>query len=325
MRACGMPGTDWCRHCSIVDVLTREHLPPRSARNRGRVQERRLSFDHRPEAEIGEWMEGHTRTVLCETCQHNPPEWRYPEEYNKWREAVIPQLEARVRQGNAATGQGALVNVKLPYDRMPGRFSRMVLGMILSALDDPSVVREHSMLTAAIGAGLPRGSKPPNGASIEPWRLLLALADEPWGYTTRLVLAPGGGAVASFVDPPFVYYLHHGSDRPHSTDATDITHWLAWDHAMRLDGPRKSEASLLIPFRFRAYDFAEYHYMLLLGALYAVETDKIPVGAEPHLVRLQKMRLVAKDGDGWILTALGSNELATACVLADRWQLPESR
>ncbi|MHB1800178.1 MAG: hypothetical protein ACYCU5_00720 [Actinomycetes bacterium] len=175
---------------------------------------------------------------------------------------------------------------------MPGRFSRMVLGMVLSALDDPAVVRDHPMLPLAIGAGLPRGSRPPDGASIEPWRLLLGLADEMWGFTTRLVLAPGNAAVACFVDPPFVFYLHHGSEEQlHPTDATDITRWLTWDHATRFDGPRKSGASLLIPFRFRAYDFAEYHYMLLLGALHAVATGRVPVGAEPHLVRLQDMQL----------------------------------
>jgi hypothetical protein len=317
-----MPVTSWCRHCSVIDVLTREHLPPRSARNRGRVRERTLSFDYRPEAELGEWMEGHTRTVLCDTCQHNPPEWRYPEEYNRWREAVVPQLEARVAAGNALTEQGALLKIELPYDRMPGRFTRMVLGMILSAMDDPAVVRDHSILPAAIGAGLPRGSEPPNGASIEPWRLLLGLADEPWGFTTRLVLAPGAGAVASFVDPPFVFYLQHGSEVPHPTDGTDITRWLTWDHSTRFDGPRRREGSLVIPFRFRAYDFAEYHYMLLLGALYAVATGHISLGVEPHLNRLQEMRLVAADGNGWSLTELGSKELANAPVLADRWQGP---
>lgn len=62
--------TGWCRHCLKESVLTFEHLPPRSARNKAWVKERPSPFDFGPQDVLGQWMEGHGRWALCDTCQH---------------------------------------------------------------------------------------------------------------------------------------------------------------------------------------------------------------------------------------------------------------
>lgn len=309
----------WCRHCLSEAELTFEHLPPRSARNKGWVKERPARFDLVPQQILGQWMEGHGRWALCDTCQHNPPDWKYPEEYKKWRERIVPQLESWVAMNGPAVAQGTLIPVTLDYDLMPGRLTRMVIGMLLSTQDDPTVAHANPELRKAIGAGVERGSEPPEGSTIGDWRLLLALADENWGFTTSAVPAPGSGEVLSFVDAPFVFYLYRGDPAAlHESDATDVTDWVGWGHNARFDGPRKRRAAVSLPFRFNAYDFAEFDYMLLLGALHGVQQGLLDGRTAPELLRIQQMGLIVADGAKWKLTDPGVEVFTTAPVLHDR-------
>jgi hypothetical protein len=311
----------WCRHCLEEGLLTFEHLPPRSARNKGWVKEKRGFFDSRPPSELGQWMEGHGRYALCDSCQHNPERWGYIVEYLRWREAAIDALRARVADGPIA--QGALVDVALPYDFMPGRFSRFVLGMLLSGLDDPSIMRSHPNLGVAIRAGMKLGSPAPDGGPTEPWRLLVALADEDWTICTRPAPAPKGGTVISLVDAPFAFYLYLGDEAPRPDEGVDVSAWVTWGHDERLDGPRKRLREWAAPFRFGAWDFAELQYFLYLGLLNAVATDAVPDTATEELTRLERWGVVERSGSTWRLTELGSVELADAPLLSDRWRSSE--
>ena len=218
----------------------------------------------------------------------------------------MPQLESWVARNGPAVAQGTLIPVNLDYDLMPGRFTRMVIGMLLSTQDDPTVAQANPELRKAIGAGVERGSGPPGGNTIGDWRLLIALADENWGFTTVAVPAPGSGVALSFVDAPFVFYLYWSDPATlHESDATDVTEWVGWDHNARFDGPRKHNAAVSLPFRFNAYDFAEFDYMLLLGALHGVQQGLLDDERHLHCLRIQQMGLIVADGAKWKLTDAG--------------------
>lgn len=281
-----------------------------------------MPFDHGPRRTPVEWADGHGRYALCPVCQRNPATWRFPEEYKQWRAEFESQLRTAASAVDGHLRQGHLLQFDLPYDRMPGRFSRMALGMILSAMDRPEVARSFPQLGRTIGAGL-RNAPPPDGGDITPWRLLLAVCDENWGFTTGPVVAPNDSAVVAFVDPPFVFYLHLG-DQPLDDDAAvDVTRWLTLGHSDRLDGARRRERTFEVPFRFNAYDYGEFHYMLRLGALHAVSIGRImSPAAEAGLWPLAELGLIVKRAGRWQLTPAGSDELNRAPVLEARWQRP---
>jgi hypothetical protein len=316
----GMNVSGWCRHCLVEGALTFEHLPPGSARNRSVVREASFPFDHGPRRVPREWAFGHGRPALCGQCQNNPPKWKYPDEYGCWRNEVADQLRHLVSDTGGRVRQGQTVDFVLSYDRIPGRFSRMALGMLLSCMDQPDLARFNPQLREAIGSGLPPDSDPPAGGDIAPWRLLLAVCDENWGFTTVPVIAPDNGLVVTFIDAPFAFYLYRGTRMPDPKAGVDITRWLAWGHGDRLDGPRKRDRKQTLPFRFNAYDYGEYHYMLMLGALYGVSVGRVQPAAEPSLQRLAQLGLTVYRGHAWELTEAGVDELTNAPVLEDRWQ-----
>jgi len=212
--------------------------------------------------------------------------------------------------------------LELGYDRMAGRFARMALGMILSSQDDPCLRNRFPQLVEAIGAGVDLCGPAPDGSTgITPCRLLLGLCDEEWGFGTKLVLAPGGSFVTAFVDPPFVFYLQVG---PHEaldpTDGLDITDWVQWGDHDRFDKERNHLRKICVPWRHRAYDFAEYHYMLLLGAMHTVKTGQATTEMNDQLNHIAAMGLIEQARSGWELTESGSAKLLTAPRLAERWQ-----
>lgn len=279
-----------------------------------------MTFDHGPRRTPAEWTRGHGRYVLCPQCQRNPPSWRYPEEYKQWRSVFETQLRTAMAADDEPVKQGRLVDFLLPYDRMPGRFSRMALGMLLSAQDVPDVAVSFAQLGEAVGAGLPDDAHSPDGCDILPCRLLLAVCDEDWGFTKRPLIAPGGGVLLAFVDAPFAFYLHVGPHPLGEDAAVDITRWLTWGHSERFDGPRRREREFKAPFRFNAYDYGEFQYMLRLGALHAVSTGAVRPELDSSLQVFADLGLITRVDGCWELTHAGVDELANAPILEDRWQ-----
>ncbi len=135
------------------------------------------------------------------------------------------------------------------------------------------------------------------------------------------MIAPSGSFVTAFVDPPFVSYLHVGPDEAlDPTDGLDITNWVQWGHDDRFDKERRSLRRFRVPWRHRAYDFAEYQYMLLLGAMHAVKTGRVTAEMEDQLSHIEATGLIEHTSSGWQLTESGSAELSTAPLLAERRQ-----
>jgi hypothetical protein len=147
----------------------------------------------------------------------------------------------------------------LPYDVMPARFMRQVVGMLLAVQESPELFAGSPQLADLIG-GDQEDDQEPRGAglAIEPLHLYMSVYSGSWGYGTcplssvtidlrpsSLIVPPG--AQARSVDvyllalAPFVFVA---SSEPKENVGLSISEWATWERSQR---PRRSERSLDVP------------------------------------------------------------------------------
>jgi hypothetical protein len=138
-------------------------------------------IEHSSEA-LQSWLDGFTLPTLCKLCNAKPSHWGYVKEYVRWQNLTVATLkDAAKKDPVSLQSLGASLEVLLPYDVMPGRFFRHLIGMFLAAQETEDLFVEHPQLASAIGTHL---------FIEDAHRLHL------WSYTcpssTGLVGSPGG-------------------------------------------------------------------------------------------------------------------------------------
>lgn len=140
-------------------------------------------------APIGRWRDGHTAPVLCESCQARPSKknFGYPREFKAWYEFVIAQLRDYVSRSGGADPLGEpYLDIEVPYDRMPGRFVRQVIGNVLAAQDSEWLLASHPQLGMLMASDPTNPRRPHEPLDIAPLQLFMALANR----TTVIARAP---------------------------------------------------------------------------------------------------------------------------------------
>lgn len=129
--AVGADEVSWCRHCGWMGQLTREHIPPRSVGNDAPVKQILNALDRKQVLqEVWEWGEGHIISSLCTECNKRASGWGYVTEYRRWFDLTVASARAMVAVSNEdPLRAGRPFGMTLPYDVMPARFVRQVLGM----------------------------------------------------------------------------------------------------------------------------------------------------------------------------------------------------
>lgn len=215
---------DWCRHCTERNVvMTREHLPPRSAGN-----DQAISVLDGEGTLIEDFTEGHAIPTLCEGCNKGASDRRLPLAYKLWHEDVVEAINARAAAASVVGGhRSRAVDVDHDYAVHPGRIARQVLGMLLAVQSRPSLTEEHPQLREAYFSE-------EEGQSIEPLTLHLALANTGFGYlrdVMEVVMKDPRDGTVQLMDlrlwsfPPFVAFLVDGSVP--GLPALRIDDWLA--------------------------------------------------------------------------------------------------
>ena len=157
--------------------MTEGHLPQRSVGNDSPT----TSYVHLPSAPnsspLATWREGHTAPVLCEGCNSRANHFGYPTEFKLWYEFVIAQLKAYVDQNGTDPLNEPYLDIRVPYDRMPGRFVRQVIGNLLATQDSEQLFASYPALALLIGPD-PKNMKHTHGPlDIAPLHLFMALAN----------------------------------------------------------------------------------------------------------------------------------------------------
>lgn len=250
----------WCRHCGAVAPMTAEHIPPRSTGNDQPVNSVINPFDlQRTLQAVAEWADGHVVPSLDERCNNRASNWGYVDEYRKLHDLVLAVARpASGLQGDDPLRQATPLRVELPYDVMPARLARQIIGMFLAVQEDEHLFASAQVLVDLIG-GDPSdgGRRRRDGLDISPFRLYMSVGTRS-GYGTTpmaaltipltaspLTLPPGARVKQSelllLALAPLVFVLAN-EDR---IDAgLDITAWAAFSEHQRL---RKSQLALRIP------------------------------------------------------------------------------
>ncbi len=239
-----VPNENWkgCNHCNEVLPLTAEHIPARSAGNDVSVKATNAySYLGDEPTEFVEHPAGYTKRTLCADCNTRGSAEKTVDEYRKLREIVIEQAELAHQDGVDMLRSMTGANIVLPYDFMPNRFARQVVGMALASQLDPSLLNNLDTLQEVA-----RSEKPdPGDLTLGNWRLTLSLFNDVLGLTSvpiqevrisnvDLWLPPGVKMqekhVLVLVMTPFVFVLTDGS----TSYGTDITQWVSMGHHQRL-------------------------------------------------------------------------------------------
>lgn len=216
---------DWCRHCANEDVMTLEHLPPKSAGN-----DQPINFVDEAGTIIREFSEGHAIPALCDGCKNGASTRGLPGAYKLWRNDVIAAIEATTTANSMGKPfniwrTSLSVDVSHSYALHPGRIARHVLGMLLAVQSRRPLIADHQQLGEAYFSE--------DEASIEPLTLHVALANTGFGYFTDVVAAVTVNLEQGTSDAtdmrlwsftPFVATLVDGPAPP--WPATRIDQWL---------------------------------------------------------------------------------------------------
>jgi hypothetical protein len=113
--------------------MTDEHIPPKSTGNDQPVQAVENPFDLETILrEVAEWDEGHVVRTLDARCNQRASDWGYVKEYRKWHNLLEKaHLAGRATRHDPFRGSQPFP-FELPYDAMPARFVRQVVGMLLA-------------------------------------------------------------------------------------------------------------------------------------------------------------------------------------------------
>ena len=206
--------------------MTEEHLPQRSVGNNSQTN----SYVHLPSAPnsrpLATWQEGHTSPVLCEGCNSRANRFGYPTEFKLWYEFVIAQLEAFVNHNGTDPLNEPYLDIRVPYDRMPGRFVRQVIGNFLAMQDSEQLFASYPALALLIGSDQEDLNRAHGPLDIAPLHLFMALANRstlmtrvPFALVTThlldrttagLFVPPGSSSVGfgvAYVVSPFAFIL----------------------------------------------------------------------------------------------------------------------
>lgn len=252
------PSLSWCRHCGRPNEMTDEHVPPKSTGNTGPVRVADPFDGAAVLSEVAAWRDGHVVRTLCRTCNGRASDWGYVREYHKWHDLFVKAHTAG-RRTKVDPFRGSPFSATLPYDVMPARFIRQVVGMMLAVQETEDLFAEHPQLAKLIDAdpALPTGTRR-EGVEIEPLHLYLSVYSGPWAYGTRpmaqvevplepgaLIVPPGSSSRTTtlwvLALSPFVFIA---ADSPGDRYGFEITTWARWRFDQR---PSKSERGVTLP------------------------------------------------------------------------------
>ena len=201
-------GKDGCRLCGRYRQLTKEHIPPGSAFNKGAVKTH--NFDEWLDRENLEDLPGGTITqggiwgyTLCASCNNNTGAWYVPE-YQRWAVAAVNALaDARANVKDLDAHLGPLRGkLHLGGDQLPrpGAFVRQVLAMMCSlstgldlagnwwAIRRIVLEKSQESLPQGMSLGLTIFLGP--GSRITPPSLVIDLAQQQWRWVTEVAHPP---------------------------------------------------------------------------------------------------------------------------------------
>jgi hypothetical protein len=209
--------------------MTEEHIPQRSVGNDKAV----TAYTQPPnpgDEPAGFWTGGHTRPTLCTGCNKRPSDWGYIAEYKAWHGLFHRRgLELASALARDPFESEALFEITLPYDRMPGRFVRQVIGNLLACQQSEWLITAQPQLAAVIGPDPDRPERPHPALDVSPVRLYMGVANKNWilpygpamlvtthlaGVTPGGITIPSGVALTTWtvsaVVTPFVFVLADG-------------------------------------------------------------------------------------------------------------------
>jgi hypothetical protein len=257
-------GYSWCRHCALGARMTAEHIPAHAAGNSGPSSELAWPDGSEPATALQSWPDGFVAETLCRPCNENGSRWKFVDEYTAWRNEAISAVDhyakAERRLAPAKLIPNELIPFPMSYDRMPGRFSRYVVGLFLAAQRNELLHASNPHLMDAVTPSAGRGS--PTGCDVSPARLFMAFANQNTiiGCDAALSVSVGlPGQTAGglhlpaaptrhtefrlLVLPPFAFTLiTAGPDLPGV--GIDISRWTTVDHHGRV---RKTDRLITVP------------------------------------------------------------------------------
>jgi hypothetical protein len=241
--------------------MTDEHLPPKSTGNNAPIAQRVDPFNQ-PDVtrQIAAWQEGHALSTLCAACNGRASNWGYVAEYRRWHDLVVEAARGFVRSESRSPFRGTTPwVVELPYDVMPARMVRQLVGMLLALQSTEHLFAEHPELAGLIDADALDPAKPRKlGLELTRLHIYLSGYNGDLSYFSAPVAAvsfslepsplhlPTGARARSvlqwlFAFPPFLVIV---SEEPDPSLGTDITAWTSWSHD---DRPKASGRSLVLP------------------------------------------------------------------------------
>ena len=240
--------------------MTDEHVPPKSTGNEDPVQLIEDPFDLQSVLrQVAEWDEGHVVRTLDGRCNGRASDWGYVKEYRQWHDVFkVAHVAGRATRVDPFRGAHPF-SIELPYDLMPARFVRQVVGMLLAVQESPELFAGSPQLADLIG-GDPDDDEQPRSAGlpIEPLHLYVSVYSGAWAYGTcpltslTIDLRPSplivpAGARAREADlyllalAPFVFVA---ASEPQQNVGLSISEWTTWDRSQR---PGRRERSLNVP------------------------------------------------------------------------------
>ncbi|MGE0178062.1 MAG: hypothetical protein AB7G17_13720 [Phycisphaerales bacterium] len=157
--------------------MTDEHVPPRSTGNDEPVRLIEDPFDLQGVLrQVAEWDEGHVVRTLDGRCNGRASAWGYVKEYRRWHD-LFKEAHVAARATRIDPFRGAQpFSIDLPYDVMPARFVRQVVGLVLAVQESPQLFVGAPQLADLVG-GDPDDEEQPRsgGLPIEPLHLYMSV------------------------------------------------------------------------------------------------------------------------------------------------------
>jgi hypothetical protein len=242
--------------------MTLEHVPPRSTGNNIPVRQiiDPIGGDDLAR-EVRDWRDGHAVRSLCSECNLRASRWGYVSEYRKWHDLVIVEAHRKAKRGGNDPLRGTEpFEFSLPYDAMPARFVRQVIGMFLAVQEAEHLLASYPILADLIGPEPHEDRRRSEGLSIKPLRVLVSVANTKLAYVTKplteLAFSQPASVYPTLWTPPgaptqthdifllaltpFLLILTDSGD-PHL--GIDVGDWTVWAADQR---PKRAERSLAL-------------------------------------------------------------------------------
>jgi hypothetical protein len=242
--------------------MTEEHLPQRSVGNDREIAMYRDPVSRDTESLLGIWFDGFTRPTLCQACNARASDFGYVREYKAWFDFIFEQGKTLAQELQRDPFKTELaVELVIPYDRMPGRFIRQVIGNFLASQDSPVLMADHPGLATLIGPGIPDATRPHAPVDVSPIRIYFGVANCNWvfqtapgvQFTTRLNGRTDSGIILppevlesvialTVIVSPFAFVLADGDLQ--GLGDFRIDHWAQLDEHARL---KRTERTMRVP------------------------------------------------------------------------------